>query len=131
MSITTADQTDYVSRLTEYAKDDLAYMRAEYDQAHWGQREPSDAEFIAWFSLMGRGGVKETTGADLLAAGQPPEQAQATIDHMLANGRDWVLSLPLDDGKEGARILRRYEQLTGLATQASIPGVTPPRGLMQ
>lgn len=100
MSITTADQTDYVSRLTEYAKDDLAYMRAEYDQAHWGLSEPGDAEFLGWFAMMAR-----------------------------ANP-DWVLSLPLDDGKEGARILRRYEQLTGLATQANIPGVTPPMGVM-
>lgn len=101
MSITTADQTDYVSRLTEYAKDDLAYMRAEYDQAHWGQTDPNDAQFLAWFALM--------------------TQANPA----------WVLSLPLDDGKEGPRILRRYEKLTGLDKQPNIPGVTPPMGVMQ
>ena len=100
MSITTADQKDYVERMTEYAADDVRYMRAEYDDAHWGQREPGDAEFMAWFAQM------------------------------TAMNPVWPLALPLDDGKEGARILHRYERLTGLDQQANIPGVRPPMGAM-
>lgn len=100
MSITTADQRDYVSRLTEYAERDMEYLRTAYEEAHWGQREPTDAQFLAWFAQMA-----------------------------MANPY-WPLALPLDDGPEGMKTLKRYERLTGLDKAPNIPGVHPPMGVM-